>query len=320
MIDVIFYEAFEEEQKLLKENLPANIKAEYTSKTIQEYGKIPQTKIVSIRTQSRIPSDFSAEAILTRSQGYDHLFRYRQETQTQLPMGYLGNYCDEAVAEQAFLILIALTRNLKAQIKSFETFNRDGLTGASPQKRRVLVVGVGNIGSKIVNFVKRLSIPVKGVDLVKRLKDIQYVSLVDGVKWADVIFCALPLTKDTDKMLSYDVLKNAQPGLILINVSRGEVSPIEDLDKLFEEGILTGLGLDIYEQESALAECLRGETKEKNNAVDLILKLKDRDDCIFTPHNAFNTFEAIAKKAKLSAEAVTTFLKANRFPTPVPKI
>ena len=49
-----------------------------------------------------------------------------------------------------------------------------------------------------------------------------------------------------------------------------------------------------------------------------VLSLKDQENVIFTPHNAFNTQESVERKARLSAESIVKFLASARFPLPVP--
>jgi len=316
-MDVMFYEAFEEEEAALKKFLPEDISAEFTWKTIQEEGhKDSPAKIVSVRTQSRIPLEWAGtiKGILTRSQGFDHLLAYRHQTEMDIPCGYLENYCARAVAEQAVLTMMMLLRKLKAQMRHFDTFDRNHLTGKECQGRKALVMGVGHIGTQIVDIVKGLRMEVKGVDIAPKLKDLEYVLLDEGVSWADVIFCAAPLTEETKAMLSYTVLKKVRPGAIFINISRGEISPIQDLKQLLEDDILGGLGLDVYPEESRLANYLRGHLKELDETIQTILELQNKDNVIFTPHNAFNTQEAVDQKARLSVEAVKTFMEKGFFP------
>jgi D-lactate dehydrogenase len=49
------------------------------------------------------------------------------------------------------------------------------------------------------------------------------------------------------------------------------------------------------------------------------LELAGRTNVICTPHNAFNTHEAIARKSKLSIEQIAHFLKNGEFIRPVPR-
>jgi D-lactate dehydrogenase len=318
---VIFYEAFDEEVSAIKKFLPDNIHAVFTPKTIQEQKDvIPPAELISIRTQSRIPKDWSKrlQGILTRSQGYDHLTAFQREAGANIPCGYLDDYCARAAAEQAVLMMMALMRKLRKQLANFQTFSRDGITGTECKGRRVFVTGVGHIGSEIVDIARGLRMEVKGFDIENNVKNLSYVSLAEGMAWADVVFCALPLTDETRGMIGYEVLKKGNPGKIFVNVSRGEIAPAGDLKRLLDEGVLSGVGLDVFPEEADLADRLRRGIKSRNKDVQTVLDLAIMDEVLFTPHNAFNTQEALEQKAALSAQAVKQFLARGTFPLAVP--
>ena len=74
--EIVFYEAFEEEEMELKKHLPKNKKYYFTWKTIQESDhKYPPASVVSVRTQSQLPLEWKSyiNAIITRSTGFDHV-------------------------------------------------------------------------------------------------------------------------------------------------------------------------------------------------------------------------------------------------------
>ena len=316
-IDVIFYEAFKEEEVALKKLLPKIIKAVFTPKTIQEEVSFePPASIISIRTQSRIPIAWSkkVKGILARSQGYEHLVNYRREAKTKIPCGYLSDYCSRSVAEHAVMMMLVLLKHFKKQTRQLGQFDRDGITGLDCFGKKALVFGVGHIGAQIVDLLKGLKMTVKGIDVKQNLKTLKYVSLPAGIKWADILFCAAALTGKTEKALNYSVLKKAKPGLVLINVSRGEITPSEDMKRLLDEKFLGGLALDVYPDESYLADYLRDDTKDLDKNIQTILELKDLDNVICTPHNAFNTRESVQQKAKQSVESLKYFLKKGKFP------
>lgn len=322
-VDVIFFEAFDEEQKLLKKLCPKHINAEFTAKTIQEssFKKVPSS-LISIRTQSKIPVTWGSDlgGILTRSTGFEHLLDYQAQAKTALALGYLPSYCARAVAEQAFLILLSLFRKLKVQTKNFDGFCRDGLTGVEAQGKNILVVGVGNIGSEIVDIAKGFRMKVAGVDIAKKLSTIEYVDLKTGLAWADAVICACSLTNETKGMLGYEALRRVKTGTVFVNVARGEISPLKDLKRLLDENILGGLGLDVYENEAAIAQWFRSSKKEPADAViKIVLELCQKDNVVFTPHNAFNTKEAVARKAEQTIESVVSFLTQGTFSFPVPE-
>lgn len=320
MADVIFYEAFAEEEVSLRHHLNKELKAEFRQNALQSYNDMtPPASLISIRTHSRIPQAWwsKVKGVLTRSSGYDHLKEFRHETKGTIPCGYLAEYSARSVAEHSITVLLSLFKILKKQIEHFNTFNRNGITCRDCHERNLLVVGVGKIGSEIVRLGKGLGMHVKGVDLVKRINDLDYVTLEKGIAWADAIICALPLTDLTAGLLNYNLLKHLKPRTIFVNISRCEISPLEDLSKLLKEGILGGIGLDVFEDEKALLPLLQNQSENPNAYQKLVLSLKDRPDVIFTPHNAFNTEESLERKSQRSCEAIELFLKTNRFPDEV---
>lgn len=320
MFDVVFYEVFKEEKRALEKFLPAKIRARFVSKAVQGCGeRRPSARLISVRTQSRIPPEWAEHlgGIFTRSQGYDHLVAYRRAAGENVACGYIKEYCSRAVAEQAVLVMMALLRKLKKQMISLGTFSRDGLTGLECRGRHALVVGVGNIGKEIAAIARGLGMTVKGVDPRRGVKGLGYVTLAKGLPWADVVFCACPLTEKTKTMLDYSMLRKVKKGAIFVNVGRGEISPVKDLARLLSEGILGGIGLDVFDEEHSLADSLRARRADAR--ARRTWKLKDKGNVIFTPHNAFNTHEALEGKARLSAEAVRHFLRRGTFPDPVPQ-
>jgi len=315
--DVFFYEAFEEEAAAIAAALPETIQAGFTDQTIQEYDCAePPTRIISLRTQSQIPDDWAGEidALLSRSTGYDHLAAYRDRHPDAPACGYLPLYCARGVAEQAMLLWTALSRRLPAQLKQFETFHRDGITGREIAGKTLLVAGVGNIGSEVVRIGQGLDMTVFGNDPVQKHDFVDYVELDEKIGEADIIVCAMNLTDENRSLFNYALLSQAKPGALFINIARGELSPADDLLRLLEEKILGGVGLDVYENESDLAVALRAGTASEN----AVLKLNARSDVLCTPHNAFNTEEAVVRKSEQSVEQVEHFLKTGSFLWDVP--
>ena len=316
MLDIFFYEAFDKEEELLKKYLPANIKAGFTKETIQEYGEdTPPAKIISLRTQSKIPDNWinNVSGLLARATGFNYLTKYAN----QVPCGYLPLYCHRAVAEQSMLLWMSLLRKLPNQTKQFNQFNRDGITGLECAGKKVLIVGVGNIGYEAYKIAKGLEMKSFGVDIEQKYPDVEYVSIEQGIELADIVVCAMNLTEENKNYFKYDLFKKSKPGLIFVNISRGELSPTKDLIKLLEEKHLGGVALDVYENEPAIAEGLR--TNTSNSATEEILNLAKKDNVILTPHNAFNTYESTDRKSSQSIEQVKYFLEHEKFLWEVPK-
>ena len=315
-MDVYFYEAFEEEADALKSLLGNQISYELTDKTIQESGHVnPPARLISIRTQSVVPIDWAnkIDGILSRSTGYDHLLKYLEIIHTQLPCGHLEEYATRAVAEHAILLMMALLRRLPRQMKQFQHFDRDGLTGGECAGKNLLVVGVGRIGSEIVKIGTALGLNVRGVDIVQRYNEVRYCGKEEGVAWADIIICAMNLTNENRGYFSYDLLKQANKGIFFINIARGEHAPLSGLYQLLQEHHIGGLGLDVFEDEPNVAFALRNGQTNTSAEAQLVATLLQHPHVLCTPHNAFNTIEAVLRKSQNSVDEVMYFLKNKNF-------
>tara|TARA_Y100000034_G_scaffold101102_1_gene125117 strand:- start:242 stop:1120 length:879 start_codon:yes stop_codon:yes gene_type:complete len=292
MYDVVFYEVFSEEGAILRRLLPKDINVYFTDKTAQE--EVLDAKLLSIRTQSIVPKGSN---VLSRSTGIDHL-----KDHEGLKSG-LANYASRAVAEQAVMLMMSLFRKLKKQMGHMKNFNRNNLTGVECLGKNVLIVGMGKIGYEINTICKGLGMNVFGVDIYQGFSDIDYLDLDEGLLKADVIICAMSLI-DNEGYFNYETLKKAKKGAVFINVSRGELSPIEDVLKVLDEGHLGGVALDVFSNEKELYSL-----KEEG----LFKEILDRDDVILTPHNAFNTEEALVRKCEFTVSSVVKFLEKGEF-------
>lgn len=324
MLAVFFYETFQEEEQALRHYLNPKLKVGFTWQTIQEAGSVqPPATLISIRTQSIIPPAWGTQlsGLLTRSTGYDHLHHYLAQSQGNLPCGYLPLYCHRAVAEHTLLLWLTLLRKLPQQLQQFHTFNRDGLTGQECQSKTLLVVGVGRIGYEVITIGRGLGMQVFGVDIKNKHPDVTYVTLEEGLFQADVVVCAMNLTVDNQNYFNYSVLKQGKPGMIFINIARGEMSPATDLLRLLDEQFLGGVALDVYDNERELAPSLRrGQVNFPQLHLEAVLELAKRPNVILTPHNAFNTQEAVTRKAEHSVQQIQAFLATSQFIWSVPPI
>jgi len=319
--DVYFYEAFDEEERHLRHFLPENISAGFTYKTIQECNHpIAPATIISTRTQTIIPDSWliDTKAFLTRSTGYDYYKSLRGKTDNSVQFGYLPLYCNRSVAEQAMLFWMALIRKLPTQIHQFNTFYRDGITGLEIQGKTLLVVGVGNIGYEILRIGRGLDMTVYGVDIIKKHSDVDYVEFAKKLPQADIIVTAMNLTPANTGYFNYDTMKNAKPSALFINIARGEQSVPADLKRLLDEGILGGVAMDVYPKENILGISLRQNIAIEDEELKIIKELTAYPNVILTPHNAFNTEEAVVRKSEQAVQQVVHFLKTGHFLWDVP--
>lgn len=319
-MDAWFYEAFEEEAEAIRASLPEGFHAGFCAETLAESGHTaPPAPLISTRTQSFVPDGWHAAlgAVLSRSTGYDHLLALRAAG-FEGDLGHLPLYCHRAVAEHALLMILALARKLPLQRRSFERFHRDGLTGRELKGRRAAVFGVGNIGHELCGMLAALGMDVVGVDPAGR-QGPPRTTRDDALATADVLVCTMDLNDGNVDYFDLTTLRRARPGALFVNVSRGELSRSTVLLQLLEEGHLGGVALDVYDKEPTLALPLRsGEIPTHPEAL-AALELSRRTDAICTPHNAFNSSEAVRRKAEQAVEQALAWTASGSFVWPVPE-
>lgn len=123
-------------------------------------------------------------------------------------------------------------------------------------KDRILgVVGVGNVGSKVVHFAEMLGMQVYLCD-PPRVRDegvCGFISLEGILRECDIITIHVPLNQKgedkTYKMIDHDFLSRVNKGTFIINTSRGEVADGLALKEAFSLGHIGGFILDVWENE-----------------------------------------------------------------------
>lgn len=116
------------------------------------------------------------------------------------------------------------------------------------------IMGLGVLGTRVAQAVAQFEFPVLGWSRsAKELPGVQCFSgeqgLRDFLAATRVLVCLLPLTPDTEGVLSRETLGRLQPGGYLINVARGAHLVEEDLLDLLNQGHLAGATLDVFRVE-----------------------------------------------------------------------
>ncbi len=166
--------------------------------------------------------------------------------------------------------------------------------GFTLSEKTLGVVGVGNVGSKIVRNAKALGMRVLQNDppLARGTANSPYLPL-DELMEADIVTLHVPLTKTgsdpTYHLFDATRLNKLKEGAILINTSRGAVVDGEALKNSIERNHLGGALLDVWEGEPIIDTDLL-------NTVDL-----------GTPHIAGYSFDGKLAAVKMTYSAACKF-------------
>ena len=255
--------------------------------------------------------------VATRSTGMDHI-DCNWCKKNNIVVANVPVYGSNTVAEYAFALLLAVTRKVVVAHQSVEDgeFNPEGLTGVDLVGKTLGVIGCGKIGQNVIKIARGFGMKVLGVDDYKnpdleKKSGFKYVDLETCLKNSDFVTLHIPALPGTTHMINKQNIKLMKPGSYLINTARGAVVETEAIVWALNNKILAGAGLDVFEDE-ALVESTKVVTDKytKDDLQDVLSfhMLRDRDDVVLTPHNAFNTKEAIERIVKTTVENIRKFI------------
>ena len=257
--------------------------------------------------------------IATRSTGMDHI-DLGECKKRKIVVASVPAYGSETVAEHAMALLLAITKKIVVAHQAVEDgeFSPEGLTGVDLAGKTLGVIGVGKIGQNMVRIARGFRMHVLGVErkrderLEKKL-GYKTVDLETCLKESDFVSLHVPSLPETFHLINMKNIKLMKPGSYLVNTSRGPVIETEALVWALNHKILAGVGLDVTEEEDKVesVSVVMSDKTKKDDLKEIISYhlLRDRDDVVFTPHNAFNTKEAIGRIVVTTVENINRFMK-----------
>ena len=141
----------------------------------------------------------------------------------------------------------------------------------------------------------------------------RYAPLDYLMKNSDIVSIHVPLNKSTYHIINKKNIKKIKKGAVIINTARGGVIETDALVRAIYQGHLGGAGLDVLEEEDLIKEEVQLLYK-KFLKRKLEISLKNRillklDNVIITPHNAFNSREALHRILDTTLENIKEFIK-----------
>ena len=196
-----------------------------------------------------------------------------------------GDAYASPMAEATLWGILTLYRKGKAFLASAQNHAWEKQRGLCELSgKRVCVLGCGNYGRACARVlaafgcfvigVNRDGAAIEGFDRIYA-----FDRMIEAVADADIVICALPLTKQTRGVLNAKMLAACKKGCVLVNLSRGSVVCEQDMIAALQSGQLGGAVLDVFEQEPLPATSA----------------LWEMENVIITPHNAY-AGDGVAKR------------------------
>lgn len=255
--------------------------------------------------------------ITTMSTGFDHI-DMEECKRRNIPVSNVPTYGENVVAEHTFALLLAISRRLPESIETVKRgdFMPNGLTGFELKGKTIGVVGVGNIGTNVIKIAKGFGM---NVIVYKRTPDYamekelgcKFVELPILYQQSDIITLHIPYTKETHHYVGEEAFAQMKNGVVILNTARGALIDAKALLQALESNKVKAVGLDVLEEEPLLEEEKDLLTK-KFTQENLMGVLQDHmlikhPKVVITPHNAFNSDEALHKIVETTHENLVGF-------------
>jgi D-lactate dehydrogenase len=260
--------------------------------------------------------------IATRSTGFDHL-DINACKEKGILMANVPSYGSHTVAEFTIGLMICLIRKIYDaydRVRETGSFNLEGLKGRELFNKTIGVVGTGKIGTNVIRIANGFGMKVLAYDkypndqLAQQLS-FEYVSLEKLLAESDIITLHVPYNSETHHLLNKNNMNLIKSGAYVINTSRGGVIETEALYQALKSGKIVGAALDVLEEEESIKEeqelLVKGKITESEKLKTILLNhiFIDLNNVIVTPHNAFNTEEALQSIIEITIESIESYLK-----------
>lgn len=290
-----------------------------------EISKLKEFEIISVFIYSKVDEKIlknlpKVKMVATRSTGFDHInINYCQKK--NITVCTVPHYGENTVAEFTFGLLLSISRKIIDSVNRVKTGSFDfcGLRGFDLHGKTVGIIGFGNIGQKFAKMCKGFEMNVIAYDafadkLENKAKEmgVKLVSLDNLYKQSDIISLHIPLFPQTKSMICETSIKKMKEGVILLNTSRGDLVDSSALLNNIYSGKIAFAALDVLQGEQLLKneEEFLARKNKISEETELILEdhlLISNPKVYVTPHNAFNTIDALLRILHTTFENIEAF-------------
>jgi len=317
---ISIFEATELEKKHFQEKLQGHI-LNFFEQAIQSVDKQEyiDSNVISVFvhskvTEKNIKNCKNLKMVCTRSTGIDHIDKEYLE-HNNIVLKNVPLYGENTVAEHTFALMLALSRKINESYTNTINglFSTDGLMGFDLKDKTIGIIGGGRIGLHVARMARSFGMHVRVYDInqdnfLAEIINFKYLNLDELLKVSDIVSLHVPYNKDTHHMINTDSITKMKDGAILINTARGGLVDTQSLITALRNGKLYGAGLDVLEGEEFLSEESIIDLPAEN-AAKIIKQNKDLtnlSNVVITPHNAFNSIEAVIRIINKTVENIQT--------------
>jgi phosphoglycerate dehydrogenase-like enzyme len=160
----------------------------------------------------------------------------------------------QVMAEYMLTYMLGHEREVLSRLVSQVERHWDGRPGRTLEGRKVLIVGTGDIGQRVAEFLQPFGVSLYGIasNAREQAPFIEVAALADlprMVGQVDYVLNLLPDTAATHDLYDAALFNCFKPTALFINAGRGAAVVDSDLVEALEQGHLAGAVIDVCRQE-----------------------------------------------------------------------
>jgi len=224
-------------------------------------------------------------------------------TERGVVVGYTPEVLNDAVADLAFALLLALSRRIVAAdgfVRRGDWPSKQFPIATQVAGKKLGILGLGRIGSVVARRASGFDMEVRYHNR-SPVADSPFVHerTASGLAaWADFLVIVTAGGPQTRHLVSREVLDALGPQGYLINVSRGPVVDEAALIEYLQQKRIAGAGLDVFEKEPQVPEALR-----------------QLDNVVLSPHIGSQTEETRAAMAQRVIDNLEAYFAGQALPS-----
>lgn len=190
-----------------------------------------------------------------------------------------------SVVELAIGEIIMLMRNLpdKLPLMHQGIWDKSAKNSFEIRNKKLGIIGYGSIGTQLSVLAESLGMSVYYYDLVEKLSlgnATRCKSLKELLETVDVLSLHVDGRDENEQFIGENEFNMMKPGMIFINLSRGNIVDVVALRKNILSGKIRGAAIDVFPEEP------------KGNNDEFVSPLRGLPNIILTPHVGGSTMEA----------------------------
>lgn len=202
-------------------------------------------------------------------------------------------YPPYGVAEFAVMLMLMALRNYKPAMwrQQVNDYSLAGLRGRELRTLTVGVMGTGRIGRAVIDYLRGFGCKILAYDPFPSEElagrgDVAYVGLDELYAQSDLVTVHVPLMDSTRGIIDREAIAKMRDGVVLVNVSRGELMDVDALVEGIESEKIGALVMDVFPEEDGIYHVSRTHDILANRNMAY---LRQFPNVILTQHIAFYT-------------------------------